>query len=88
MKLSLKQLRKNAVGRMIDGRLFVVLYVDANGKTDPCPFCGRVHFHGQGFGNRVARCLVPGSISFLNDKGELFSKAVGYVLEMKQQDTP
>lgn len=36
--------------------------------TEPCPFCGKRHFHGHGEGHRVAHCLETKEITLPSGK--------------------
>lgn len=82
----LSVIRENTLGISIDGKTFVVLEWNIkNGKTAPCPFCGRRHNHGIGDGLGQGHCishcpLVDKEFTFQNGKGQTFTCSDGYVL--------
>lgn len=40
-----------------DGKKYAIIYQKkGNEYTDPCPFCGKPHIHGNGDGHRIAHC--------------------------------
>ena len=82
----LKQLRHDAVGEIepVSGKMFLILEQESkHGKTDPCPFCGKHHFHGVGDGHRVAHCFYS-DVAFTNGLGQTFCNRDGYVIKTKE----
>jgi len=40
-----------------DGKKYAIIYRKKESEdTDPCPFCGKPHRHGEGFGHRITHC--------------------------------
>ena len=84
------QARRNAVGEVIDGKLYLILHRQTeNSKTQTCPFCGGKHTHGGGDGHRAVHCTAPGgcehvlgaSTIFRNVEGQVFDANDGYIIK-------
>lgn len=94
----LSKLRENAVGQWDAevGRFYLVLYFleGATGRTEPCPYCGKNHQHGQGEGHRLPHCswdifnkeLRDRTLSFQNARGQTFTFDDGYYILRKNYE--
>lgn len=68
-------------------RTFAVLRRDTeDSPTDPCPFCGSPHWHGETDGHRVADCNVKSS-GFLAEitvrDGTVLRQSDGYIVRTR-----
>lgn len=87
----LKGLRmKKALGEVFyekdeTGKARAILYRKGNGEkyeTDPCPFCGLKHVHGDGDGHRAAHCYKPEKEATATD-GTIVRESDGYIVRTK-----
>jgi hypothetical protein len=66
---------------------YAVLRRDSErGETDPCPFCGRRHTHGDGDGHRVAHCSSAETRREIQVEGVTLRKSDGYIIRTRWRE--
>jgi len=82
-----KNLRSPVVYKMLRGKAYLVLFfVDDEGNTSGCPYCGSTHIHGMSGGHRIAHCGTGfGKESITAPDGTVLNREDGYILVRKAE---
>lgn len=69
-----------------DGKAYPIIWRkigSKDGKTDPCPFCEKRHYHGKNEGHRVVHCPSTAPKSVFIAGIEIFRQYGYYLKEYK-----